>query len=85
MIFTWMFFKCNRLCVQQVVLPDKERSDRDEIIFLHEEHATGDESNAQQLGAVAALASAARDLPLERVLPPEFRPLFQSIKDEVWE
>jgi hypothetical protein len=32
---------------------------------------------------VAALAGLARDLPLERVLPTEFRPLFQSIKDEV--
>lgn len=32
---------------------------------------------------VAALAGLARDLPLERVLPPEFRPLFQSIKNEV--
>jgi hypothetical protein len=32
---------------------------------------------------VAALAGLARDLPLERVLPTEFRPLFQAIKDEV--
>jgi len=66
-----------------VVLPDKERSDRDEIIFLHEEHAAGDETDAQQLGAVAALAGLARDLPLERVLPQEFRPLFQTIRNEV--
>lgn len=32
---------------------------------------------------VAALAGLAQDLPLERVLPNDFRPLFQSIKDQV--
>ena len=33
-------------------------------------------------GAVAALAACAIDLPLERVLPQEFRPLFKSIVDQ---
>lgn len=67
----------------QVVLPDKNHTDRDEIVFLEAEHAAGDDSSAQQWGAVAALARVARDLPLERVLPPEFRPLFSSISAEV--
>ena len=34
----------------QVVLPDKERADKDDIIFLHEDHAAGDETLAQQRG-----------------------------------
>eukprot|EP00208_Stichococcus_sp_RCC1054_P007321 CAMPEP_0206144812 /NCGR_PEP_ID=MMETSP1473-20131121/25453_1 /ASSEMBLY_ACC=CAM_ASM_001109 /TAXON_ID=1461547 /ORGANISM="Stichococcus sp, Strain RCC1054" /LENGTH=226 /DNA_ID=CAMNT_0053540783 /DNA_START=230 /DNA_END=907 /DNA_ORIENTATION=+ len=66
----------------RVVLPDKNHTDRDEIVFLEAEHAAGDDSSAQQWGAVAALARVARDLPLERVLPPEFRPLFSSISAE---
>ncbi len=66
----------------QVVLPDKVHQDRDEIIFLEEAHAAEDDTSAQQRGAVAALARVARDLPLERVLPLEFRPLFTSISEE---
>jgi hypothetical protein len=67
----------------QVVLPDKDRNDRDDIIFLHESHLAADDSTAQQRCAVAALARVARDLPLERVLPLEFRPLFATISEEV--
>ena len=66
----------------QVVLPDKVHQDSDEIIFLEETHAAEDDTSAQQRGAVAALARVARDLPLERVLPVEFRPLFTSISEE---
>ena len=70
--------------LEQVVLPDKDQQDdRDEVIFLGEMHAVDDDTAAQQRGAVAALARVARDLPLERVLPPEFRPLFTSIGEEV--
>lgn len=67
-----------------MVLPDKDRNDRDDVIFLDEAHAAGDDTTAQQRCAVAALARFARDLPLERVLPLEFRPLFTAIGKEVW-
>lgn len=38
-----------------MVLPDKDRSDADVVVFLAEEHAAGDDTEAQQRGAVCAM------------------------------
>ncbi len=38
-----------------MVLPDKDRSDADVVVFLAEEHAAGNDTDAQQRGAVRDL------------------------------
>jgi hypothetical protein len=39
-----------------VVLPDKDRSDADVVVFLAEEHAAANDTDAQQRGAVRTSA-----------------------------
>ena len=47
----------------QVVLPDKDRSDADVVVFLAEEHAAHDDTEAQQRGAVCTLQHVTPFLP----------------------
>lgn len=55
-----------------MVLPDKHKPDSDTVLWMNDVHATKEE--AQQAGAVVALARVSTTLPLERLLPSEFIP-----------
>ena len=55
-----------------MVLPDKHKPDSDTVLWMNDVHATKEE--AQQAGAVVALARVSTTLPLERLLPSQFIP-----------
>lgn len=54
------------------MLPDKHKPDSDTVLWMNDVHATKEE--AQQAGAVVALARVSTTLPLERLLPSQFIP-----------
>ena len=57
----------------QVVLPDEKHADRDIVVFLDEAQAAGTSEEAQERGAVAALARVAGNRNMQRVLPQDFQ------------
>lgn len=63
----------------KVVLPHERQSDKDIVVFLPDKYAATDEEEAKQRGAVAALHRIAGDRALERVLPGEYRTLWQEL------
>ena len=65
------------------MLPDTKRPDADTVIWLSEEHAAPDAEAAEQRGAVAALQQMAGDRTFHRILPPEYRPLWEALGEEV--
>ena len=67
----------------QVVLPDTKRPDADTVIWLGDQHAADDPETAEQRGAVAALQQLAGERAFHRILPPEFRNLWEALGEEV--
>ena len=57
----------------QVVLPDEKHADQDIVVFLDEAQAGGTSEEAQERGAVAALARVAGNRNMQRVLPQAFQ------------
>ena len=66
-----------------MVLPDDKRPDADTVVWLGDEHAADDVDTAEQRGAVAALQQLAGDRAFHRILPPEFRDLWETLGVEV--
>lgn len=65
------------------MLPDRVRPDADTVIWLPEDHAASSEEAAEQAGAVAALHQLAGDRAFHRILPPEYRDLWEALGTEV--
>lgn len=63
----------------KVVLPHERQSEKDIVVFLQDKYAATDEEDAKQRGAVAALHRIAGDRALERVLPGQYRTLWQEL------
>jgi len=59
--------------MKQVVLPDDKNADKDIVVFLDEAQAAGTSEEAQERGAVAALARVAGNRNMQRVLPQAFQ------------
>ena len=59
--------------MKQVVLPDDKNADKDIVVFLEEAQAAGTSEEAQERGAVAALARVAGNRNMQRVLPQAFQ------------
>ena len=62
----------------KVVIPDKYKPDKDVVVFCDDVCVSKDE--AQQRGAVAALARVANNLPLHRLLPNEYKQVFSDLE-----
>ena len=66
-----------------MVLADSKKKDLDVVVFLAEDQAAPDEEEAQQRGAVAALARVAGDRNFQRVLPQDYRPMWGACCQQV--
>ncbi len=66
-----------------MVLADVKKKDLDVVVFLAEDHAASDEEEAQQRGAVAALARVAGDRNFQRILPQDYRSMWGTCCQQV--
>ncbi|KAA6421632.1 MAG: putative ATP-dependent RNA helicase DHX57 [Trebouxia sp. A1-2] len=57
----------------KVVLPDDKNADKDVVVFLDEAQTAGTSEEAQERGAIAALARVAGNRNMQRVLPQAFQ------------
>lgn len=61
------------MCLEQVVLPDPKGGDKDTVVFLEEAQAAPTAEEAQERGAVAALARVAGHRNMQRLLPKAYQ------------